>query len=281
MSMATHEQVDLGDEDKALKTKHRMMWASGDYPAVAREIVGDLGPALVDFAAVRPGDRVLDVAAGSGSAAIAAALVGAEVVASDLTPELFDAGRADAERIGVDLQWRMADVEALPFDDAEFDVVLSCIGAMFAPHHALAAAELLRVLKPGGALALTAWTPAGFIGQMFTTMKPYAPPLPTGAQPAPLWGDEAHVRQLLGTGIDGMHFEKRSLRVTHFATPEAFRDYFKQNYGPTIAVYRSLADRPERAAALDRDLVDLATRFDAGEGALEWEYLMVSGRRSA
>ncbi|MEY2848271.1 MAG: hypothetical protein RI885_936 [Actinomycetota bacterium] len=275
----TTRDTDLGEADRALKARHRMMWASGDYPAVAREIVGDLGPDLVAFAGVSRGATVLDVAAGSGSASIAAALLGADVTASDLTPELFDAGRLAAEAEGVDLEWSTADAEALPFDDGAFDIVLSCIGVMFAPHHETAAAELSRVAKPGGTIALTSWTPAGFIGQMFATMKPFAPPPPPGAQPAPLWGDEAHLADLLGHDVEDLRMEKRTLPVTRFTTPEAFRDYFKTNYGPTIAVYRFLADRPTDAAALDTALTDLARRFDRGGGAMEWEYLIARGTR--
>ena len=280
MSDLKSRAVDLGEADRALKSKHRAMWASGDYAAVAREIVGELGPTLVSFAGVKAGDRVLDVAAGAGSAAIAAARVGARVTASDLTPELFEAGRADAAAAGVELDWREADAEALPFADAEFDVVLSCIGVMFAPHHPLAADELVRVARPGGTIALASWTPSGFIGRMFATMKPYAPPPPAGAQPAPLWGDEEHVRGLLTGRVSDLRFERRMLRVDRFATAEQFRDYFKANYGPTIAVYRFIAEDAARVEALDRDLADLARAADLGGGAMEWEYLLVSGRRA-
>jgi hypothetical protein len=118
---------------------------------------------------------------------------------------------------------------------------------------------------------------------MFATMKPYAPPPPPGAQPAPLWGNEDHVRELLGDRVGQVHTETRSVRVTHHATPEAFRDYFKLNYGPTISTYRAIADDPERVAALDRDLVDLARRSDVGTGStvLDWEYLLFTARKSA
>ena len=176
------------DADRALKAKHRAMWALGDYPALATDIIPDLGAVLVEAAGVGPGDRVLDVAAGSGNAAIPAALAGASVVASDLTPELLEAGRRQAEQRGVELEWRQADAEALPFADGEFDAVLSCVGVMFAPHHQASADELVRVCRPGGTIGLLSWTPEGFIGQMFATMKPYAPPPPPGAQPPPLWG---------------------------------------------------------------------------------------------
>ncbi len=177
------------------------MWASGDYPSVAAEIIPDLGAVLVEACGIGPGHRVLDVAAGSGNAAIPAALAGAAVVACDLTPELFASGRERAVQHGVEVEWREADAEALPFADGEFDVVLSCVGVMFAPHHQAAADEMARVCRPGGTIGLINWTPEGFVGQMFAAMKPYAPPPPPGAQPPPLWGNEDHVRTLLGERI--------------------------------------------------------------------------------
>lgn len=268
----------------ALKQRHRAMWALGDYPAVAAEVVGDLGPVLVDEVGVHPGDRVLDVAAGTGNAAVPAALAGGRVVAADLTPALLDAGRRAAEASGVALDWREADAEALPFAAGSFDVVTSCIGVMFAPRHAVAAAELLRVCRPGGRIGLLSWTPAGFIGQLFATMKPYLPAPPAGVQPPPLWGDEAHVRRLLGDGVTGVRVERRVLTVDAFAGAEAFRDYFAARYGPTIAAYRAVADDPERTAALDADLVDLARRSarpgTGGRVVIDWEYLLLTARRT-
>jgi SAM-dependent methyltransferase len=262
--------------DQALKAKHRSIWASGDYPAVATEVIASLGPVLVQACEIITGQYVLDVAAGSGNAAVPAALTGARVVASDLTPELFDAGRRFAARSGVELDWREGDAEALPFADNEFDVVMSCVGVMFAPHHQAGADELVRVTRPGGTIGLVNWTPAGFIGQMFATMKPYAPPPPAGAQPPPLWGDPDHVRELLGDRVGDVTLERRTLRVDRFAEPAAFLDFFKTCYGPTIAVYRSLADAPERAAELDQALVELVRRFDHGAAStvMDWEYLL-------
>jgi 2-polyprenyl-3-methyl-5-hydroxy-6-metoxy-1,4-benzoquinol methylase len=178
--------ADLGETDRTLKSKHRAMWASGSYPSVVTDLVGPLGPILVDAAGIKPGDVVLDVAAGSGNAAIPAAQNGAQVVASDITPELLEVGQKWATEVGVQLTWETADAEALPYRDDQFDVVLSCLGVMFAPHHQTAADELIRVCRPGGTIGLVAWTPGGFIGQMFATMKPYAAPPPPGAQPPPL-----------------------------------------------------------------------------------------------
>ncbi|MET9679690.1 class I SAM-dependent methyltransferase [Streptomyces coeruleorubidus] len=272
------------EADRALKAKHRAMWAQGDYPSLAAEVIPGLGAVLVEACGVRSGQRVLDVGAGSGNAAIPAALAGADVVASDLAPELFEAGRRVAEQRGAHLTWQEADAEALPFGDAEFDVVLSCVGVMFAPHHQQAADELVRVCRPGGTIGLLSWTPQGFIGRMFATMKPYAPPPPPGAQPPPLWGDEDHVRALLGDRVTDVRAERRTVRVDRFETPEAFRDYFKERYGPTITVYKNIDGDPERTAALDRGLADLARDGDLGAGgggtALEWEYLLLTARRA-
>jgi SAM-dependent methyltransferase len=262
-----------------LKAKHRAMWASGDYPAVAREVIAPLGPRLVTATGIGADDRVLDVAAGSGNVAVPAALTGATVTASDLAPELFEAGRAEAAARGATLTWEAGDAEALPYPDAAYDVVVSCVGVMFAPHHQPAADELVRVTRPGGRIGLISWTPGGFIGQMFATMKPYAPPPPPGASPPPLWGDEAHVRSLLGDRVTDVTAVTESLPVERFSSGEEFRDFFKRVYGPTIAVYRSLGDDTERIAALDRELAELGHRFDEGDGRMGWEYLLLTARR--
>ena len=267
--------------DRALKAKHRAMWALGDYPALAADIIPDLGKVLVQACRVRPGERVLDVAAGSGNAAIPAAQAGADVVACDLTPELLEAGRTHAARLGAELQWRQADAEALPFADGEFDTVMSCLGVMFAPHHQASARELVRVCRPGGTIGLLSWTPEGFIGQMFATMKPYAPPPPAGAQPPPLWGSEDHLRSLLGSAVTDVTAQRGTVSVSHFASPEGFRDYFKARYGPVIAAYRGIAHDPGQTAALDHALADLARRNDHGTATtvMDWEYLLLTARK--
>lgn len=262
------------DADQALKAKHRALWALGDYPSVAADLVAPLGPVLVEAAAVTATDRVLDAGAGTGNAAIPAARTGAAVTASDLTPELLAVGRAAAEAEGVTLTWQEADVEALPFPDAAYDVVLSCIGAMFAPHHRRTADELLRVCRPGGRIAMINWTPEGFIGQLFATMKPYAPAPPPGVEPPPRWGDEDHLRELFGDRVRDLRLRRQELVVDHFEDGPAFRTYFKANYGPTIAAYRAIADDPDRTAALDREIDDLVARFLSG-GAMPWEYQLV------
>jgi SAM-dependent methyltransferase len=271
------------DADRELKARHRAMWALGDYPAVATTVIPELGPILVEASGVRAGQTVLDVGAGSGNAAIPAALAGADVVASDLTPELLDTGRMLAAEAGAELEWRVADAEALPFGEGDFDAVLSCVGVMFAPHHQASADELVRVTRPGGTIGLLNWTPAGFIGQMFATMKPYAPVPPPGAQPAPLWGDEEHVRGLLGDRVTDVTAVRRTVRVDRFATPADFREFFKACYGPTIATYRSIAADPGKVAALDADLADLALRHHTGGPglAMDWEYLLLTARRAA
>jgi SAM-dependent methyltransferase len=277
--------IDTTSADRALKARHRAMWALGDYPAVAADMIAELGPVLVSATGVRRRDRVLDVAAGSGNAAVPAALTGAEVVASDLTPELFGAGRLFAKERGADpsrLTWEEGDAEALPYPDSSFDVVLSCLGVMFAPHHQRAADELVRVCRPGGRIGLISWTPTGFVGELFRTMRPYAPPPPPGAQPPPLWGDEDHVRSLLGDRVTDVVARRQTVAIDGFPTPDAWRRYWKSVYGPTIVAYRNVADDPERVAELDRDLTALATRYDIGPRAtvMEWEYLLLTARRA-
>ena len=272
-------QTEIDEADRALKAKHRGMWALGDYPAVATQLIPELGPRLVEACGISAGDRVLDVGAGSGNAAIPAALAGASVVASDLTPELFDAGRALAADRGAELEWQEADAEALPFAHSAFDAVMSCVGVMFAPHHQRSADELVRVCRPGGTIGVLSWTPEGFIGQMFATMKPFAPPPPPGASPPPLWGSEDHVRELFGDRVTELVARRQTVRIGRFGRAEDFRRYFKDNYGPTIAVYRSLGADSARIAALDTALDDLARRFGADEGAMDWEYLLVTARR--
>ncbi len=271
--MTDLQTIAIDDEDKALKAKHRAMWASGDYPTLASDLVWPLGSRLVEALDVHAGERVLDVAAGTGNAAIPAALRGAVVTASDLTPELFGAGHRKAQEAGATLEWVPADAEALPFADDAFDVVMSCIGAMFAPHHERSAAELVRVTRSGGRIGVLSWTPSGFIGRMFAAMKPFNAALPAGAQPAPLWGDEQHVRGLFGERVTDIRATRATVRIERFADGEEFRTYFASHYGPTIAVYNRNADDPERTAALDDALRTLGD--DAiSDHAMEWEYLL-------
>ncbi len=274
MTIDTHE-------NSQLKVAHRGVWASGDYPSVAAEVIPELGPTLVRAVGIRPGEKVLDIAAGSGNAAVAAARMGAEVTANDLTPELFEAGRRDAAAAGVSVSWQQGDAEDLPYDDASFDVALSCVGIMFTPFHQRAADELIRVVRPGGRIGLVNWTPGGFIGAMFAALKPYAAPAPEGAQPPPLWGDPDHVRRLLGAAVTDQHSERRMLVVDRFATAEEFLGFFKRAYGPTIAVYRRHSANPDVTAELDDTLLALAREhFRPGHPTMEWEYLLHTARRT-
>ena len=271
------------DADRDLKARHRALWASGDYPTVAVDLVSTLGPELVKAAGVQAGQRVIDIAAGSGNAAIPAAERGAVVTATDLTPELFVAGRKIAAERGVDLEWVEADAEALPYPDESFDVVLSCLGVMFAPHHQVTADELVRVCRPGGTIGLINWTPDGFIGNLFKVMGPYAPPPPPGASPPPKWGNEQYVRELLGDRVTGIDARRQTVVMDGFTSPIDFREYFKRNYGPTIAVYKFNAADPDRVADLDRDFEQFATRWNGsdtpGQATFDAEYLLFTARK--
>lgn len=253
----------------------------GDYPAVAIEVIAQLGGVLVDACGIGPGVRVLDIAAGAGNVAIPAARTGATVVASDLTPEIVDVGRLAAARAGVEIEWQIADAEDLPCGDGEFDTVVSCVGVMFAPHHQASADELVRVCRPGGTVGLINWTPEGFVGQLFAAMRPFAASPAPGAQPPPLWGDPDHVRGLFGDRVTDIQAQRRLLTVDRFASPEEFREFFKNNYGPAVAVYRRVADDPESVAALDRALDQLAWRYRCETGAftMDWEYLLFTARK--
>lgn len=271
----------MNDANSELKAKHRSMWASGDYPSMVETFLLPLGPRLVTACEIGPGMRVLDVAAGTGNASIPAAATGASVVASDLTPELFDAGRARAEAEGVELEWAEADAENLPFEDASFDAVISSIGVMFAPHHQAAADELLRVCRAGGTIGLLSWTPEGMIGGLFRTIGPFAPTPPPGAQPPPLWGGEDHLRELLGDRVELGTLERDVLEVTAFEQPTDFATHFKQRYGPTIAAQAN-ARRNEREEEFEQALdsfYEEENRGGADDARFEMEFLVAVGRK--
>ncbi|HWB57457.1 MAG TPA: methyltransferase domain-containing protein [Gaiellaceae bacterium] len=263
------------------KTADRAMWALGDYHRFAKETVWELGPVLVAACGISPGQRVLDVAAGTGNVAIRAAEAGARVVASDLTPENFEAGRREARERGVELDWVEADAEALPFRDGEFDVVTSSFGAIFAPDHRAVADELVRVCRPGGTIGLLTFTPEGLARDFFELFGRYGPPPAPGAQPPILWGSEAHVRELFADRLAEIRFS-RDEYVERAPTPPAYVELFRSTFGPLIALRAFLADRPDGAAALDRDLLEFATRANSGApgGPAEYhyEYLLVVGR---
>ena len=267
--------------DAELKARHRKMWASGDYPNMVETFLMPLGPRLAEACAIGPGTRVLDVAAGTGNASIPAALAGAHVTAGDLTPELLEAGRARAEAAGAELEWAEADAERLPFDDESYEVVMSAIGVMFAPHHQLAADELVRVARPGGRIGLLSWTPEGMIGGLFRTIGPFAPAPPPGAQPPPLWGSEAHLAELLGDRVEQKSVSRGVLDVTAFERPGDFAEHFKRYYGPTIAAHnnaRANGREAEFETALDAFFEEW-NRGDAGSARFEMEYLLTVGTR--
>jgi SAM-dependent methyltransferase len=263
-------------QDSALKARHRAMWASGDYEDMVETFLLPLGPRLVRACGIGPGMTVLDVAAGTGNASIPAAQAGAHVTASDLTPELLQAGRARAESEGLTLDWVQADAEHLPFEDESFDVVISSIGVMFAPHHQDAADELVRVCQPGGRIGLLSWTPEGQVGALFRTMGPFAPPPPPGAQPPPLWGGEQHLGSLFGDRVDFGSQERDVLEVTAFERARDFGAHFKARYGPTIAA-RANAAKTGREAELDAALDELCDEWNRGtaeQARFEMEYLL-------
>ena len=268
--------------DVELKSRHRKMWASGDYPSMVETFLLPLGPRLVEACGIGPGMEVLDVAAGTGNASLPAAAKGARVTASDLTPELLEAGRARAEAEGLQLEWAEADAENLPFDDESFDVVMSSIGAMFAPQHQAVADELVRVCRPGGTIGMLNWTPEGMIGALFRTMGPFAPPPPPGAQPPPLWGSEDHVKEVFGDRVEFGTLEREVLKIDAFARPADYVDYFKDKYGPTL-VAQANARKDGREEELNEALYAFCDEWNLGtadDARFEQEYLVAVGRRA-
>jgi ubiquinone/menaquinone biosynthesis C-methylase UbiE len=241
-------------------------WALGDYHRFAKDMVWNFGPTLVAACGIGPGQRVLDVAAGTGNVAIRAAHAGADVVASDLEPAQLEVGRKEAP----DLEWVQADAVALPFADGEFDVVTSAAGVMFAPDHQAAADELVRVCRPGGTIGLITFTPEGMAGDFFRLF---------GAEPPTLWGDEQHVRGLFRDRVE-LTFARDTYIERAPGGPKGFVDYYKETFGPVIATYASLAE--DRRVQLDREFLAFAERWDTGtaDAELPVEYLLIVGRRA-
>jgi ubiquinone/menaquinone biosynthesis C-methylase UbiE len=265
-----------------MKAATRAMWAAGDYHRFATETVWELGPRLVEAAGITAGQHVLDVACGTGNVALRAAEAGGRVVASDLTREHFDAGREEARRRGVEIEWVEADAEDLPFADGVFDLVMSSLGAIFAPDHQRVADELLRVCRPGGMIAMLNFTPEGLAGDFFGTLAPYMPPPPPGALPPLLWGSEDHVRELFGDRVEAFEL-KRETYSERATSPHAYVELFTQTFGPAVTIRAALADDPERAAAFDRDFLAFATRANTGAAGgpaeYRYEYLLVIARK--
>ncbi len=269
-------------EVSAAKAAARAAWRLGDYHRFATELVWEVGPVLVAAAGISSGQRVLDVAAGTGNVAIRAAEAGAAVVASDLTPENFEAGRREARARGVELEWVEADAEALPFADDEFDIVTSSFGAMFAPDHHAVAKELVRVCRPGGTIGMANFTPDSLAADFFAVFAPYMPAPPPGALPPVLWGSEKHVRELFGEHVESLETARREY-VERAASPRDYCEFFKETFGPAVAVYASLADEPDHVADLDREFLEFASRSNRGapDGPAEYpyEYLLVVARK--
>jgi ubiquinone/menaquinone biosynthesis C-methylase UbiE len=264
------------------KDKHRATWGTGDYAEVAERLVLPLGPEIVAEIGVGPQDDVLDVATGTGNAAIPAALSGARVTGLDLVPDLLSVARGRAAEAGVDVTWVEGDAEALPFEDGRFDVVLSTLGVQFTPDHRRSAHELARTCRPGGRIGLCNWTPEGYIGRFFATLSPYLPPPPAGASPPPRWGSEAHVTEIFeGTGVT-FRFERRTIDFTD-TSPEAFIDFMAAAYGPLVKAREALT--PEgRWESLRSELIAMTAASNvATDGSFRApsEYLVVVGRKAA
>jgi ubiquinone/menaquinone biosynthesis C-methylase UbiE len=241
----------------AVKQKQQQAWASGDFHAVAARIVL-VAEQLVDTADLRAGWHVLDVATGSGNAAIAAARLGCQAIGVDYVPSLLERGRERATAEGLDVALLEGDAEALPFPDRSFDAVTSVFGSMFAPDHEKAASELVRVTKPGGTIALASWTPDGFIGELFKVIARHVPP-PAGVPSPMLWGTKAHLRKLFGTDVTSLDVRERTFTF-RFLSAEDFTTFFRLWYGPTVKAFAAL--QGDAREALEHDMTDLARTFD-------------------
>ena len=271
--------------DRPVMSAVRQMWALGDYHAFATVTVWPLGQLLVDACGVAPGQRVLDVAAGTGNVAIRAAQAGADVVAADLTPEHFEAGRRAAAALGVSLDWTEADAESLPFPDRSFDVVTSCVGAIFAPGHAAVANEMLRVCRPGGVIGMINFKPEGLAAGFFELLGRYSPSPQPGSSTPLQWGDRSHVQTLFADRLEPLSMSDGEYVEYSAGGPDAYRAFFERTFGPVIAIRASLAAEPERLAEFDRSFQEFTMRgnrrADDGPAEYPYFYLLVRGRKRA
>ncbi len=257
----------------------RQLWSSGDYASAMHRIAG-VGLRVVEAAGVTGDDVVLDVACGNGNATIPAAKTGAKVTGIDITPELLERGKDAAAEAGVEIEWIEGDAQDLPFEDASFDVVTSVFGCMFVPDQRAEAVEMARVLKPGGRMAVAAWTPEGNVGKMFITAFKHRPPPPEGFQPPVLWGNEDHVRGLFeGTGVN-LDIERTNVEFTADSTQTFFEEMERDL--PPIAASKALLEPDGKWDALRADLLDLfKTSNTAGDGTFSapQEYLLIKGTK--
>jgi SAM-dependent methyltransferase len=266
-------------EMESLKTRLKSMWMAGDFGQVAKVIEANAGE-FIERLELKPGDRVLDVACGTGNLAIPAARARATVTGADIATNLLEQARARAESEGLKIQFDEGDAENLPYDDAAFDVVVTMFGAMFAPRPELVSSELVRVTRSGGRIAMANWTPAGFIGQMFKVTGKYVPPPP--AMPSPIkWGDEETVRERLQDGIADLKLTPRKCGFKYPFSPAEVVEFFRLYYGPTQRAFGALDENGQ--AALRKDLEQLWTdnnQATDGTTYVEGEYLEVLATRS-
>ncbi|MBL0928038.1 MAG: class I SAM-dependent methyltransferase [Phycisphaerales bacterium] len=255
-----------------IKATQQATWASGDFSRVASRVVF-VAEQLIESADVQAGDRVLDVATGSGNAAIAAARRNASALGVDYVPELLDRARLRAQVEHLDARFEVGDAEALPVADGSFDVVTSVFGCMFAPNQQKAADELLRACRPGGTIALASWTPAGYIGEMFRIFGRFLPPA-AGLQPPSRWGDPKHLGAMLGRGAASMTHTRR-ICLFKWRSVEENLEFFRTYYGPTLRAFERLD--AARGAELAGAILDLSRRFNRnppnGPVSMEGEYL--------
>ena len=232
----------------ALKSRQQAAWSSGDY-AVVGTTLQIVGEELCEALDLRAGQKVLDVAAGNGNVSLAAARRWCDVTSTDYVPSLLERGRARALADGLNIEFRPADAEALPFADESFDAVVSTFGVMFTPNQSKAAAELMRVCKSGGRIGLANWTPEGFIGQVFKTLGKYLPP-PAGAKSPALWGSNEHLKALFGIGAQDIAMKARHFNF-RYRSPAHFMDVFKTYYGPMLKAFAALDEFKQKDLAGD------------------------------